>query len=74
MSHLKDLIPLNIPTYKYKYCSLDLGSDLICRHLLDLENFDVGKNFHNVELIPIEEIPYNDTPEEVGHGDVEVEN
>jgi len=39
-----------------------------------LENFDVGKNFHNVELIPIEEIPYNDTPEEVGHGDVEVEN
>jgi len=31
---------------------------------LDEGNFDVGKDFYNGELIPVDEIPYDDTPEE----------
>jgi len=31
---------------------------------LDEGNFDVGKDFHNEELIPVNDIPYNEVSEE----------
>jgi len=31
---------------------------------LDKGNFDVGKDFHNGELIPVNDIPYDEAPEE----------
>jgi len=41
---------------------------------LDEGNFDVGKDFHNGELIPIDDIPYDETPkDENGHGYKQIE-